>query len=90
MIHADDFSRHRSYETPFEFFSTIFTAGIIISFAVMSLCSLAARILGIVSVVKNKMVSDAEKALWVIGFIMMGFVTAIVFLILAKGKKFVE
>ena len=36
------------------------------------------------------MVKDGEKALWIIGFILMGFITAIVFLIMAKGKKFVE
>jgi tetrahydromethanopterin S-methyltransferase subunit F len=41
-------------------------------------------------VAKNSSVSDGEKALWIIGFIIMGFVTAIVFLIMAKDKKFVE
>ena len=52
--------------------------------------SLTYRILGIVHVAKNKTVKDGEKALWIIGFIIMGFITAIVFLVMAKGRKFVE
>ena len=45
----------------------------------MALTGLAYRILGIVYTVRNKTVSDGEKALWIIGFILMGFVTSIVF-----------
>ena len=57
---------------------------------VLGLSSLAYRILGIVYVAKSKTVSDGEKALWIVGFIIMGFITGIVFLVMAKGRKFVE
>jgi type III secretory pathway component EscV len=36
------------------------------------------------------LIGDGEKALWIIGFIIMGFITCIVFLVLAKGKKLTE
>lgn len=75
---------------PFEFFSRIFSPPVIISGVIMAFSSLAYRIMGIVYVAKNKTVRDGEKALWIVGFIIMGFVTAIVFLVMAKGRKFVE
>lgn len=75
---------------PMGVFSTIFSPEVIISGLVLALSSLAYRIQGIVYVARNKTVSDGEKALWIIGFILMGFVTAIVFLIMAKGRKFVD
>ena len=88
-MHAEELSDH-SYSSPLQFMATIFTPELIISFIVTAACSLCTRVLGIVWVIKNKTVTDGEKALWIIGFIMMGFVTAIVFLILAKSRKFVE
>lgn len=75
---------------PFEIVATIFSPQILVSGLVLGLSSLAYRILGIVHVAKNKTVSDGEKALWIIGFIFMGFVTGIVFLILARGRQFVD
>ena len=78
------------HSNPFEFFGRVFTPQVIISAMVMGFSSLAYRILGIVHVAKNKTVGDGEKALWIVGFIIMGFVTAIVFLVMAKGRKFVE
>ena len=76
--------------SPFLVLNTIFNPAVILSGLVLGLSSMAYRIVGIFHVVKNKTVSDGEKALWVIGFIIMGFITAIVFLIMAKGKKFVD
>jgi hypothetical protein len=75
---------------PFELLTRIFSPQVIISGIIMAVGSLAYRILGIVYVAKNKTVKDGEKALWIVGFILMGFVTAIVFLVMAKGRKFVE
>lgn len=75
---------------PFEVFRQIFSPGVVISFIVMILSGLANRILGIVLVARNKFVSDGEKALWIIGFILLGFITGIIFLILAKGKKYAD
>jgi hypothetical protein len=68
----------------------IFTPGVIVSGGIMALTSLLYRVLGIVRVAKSKTVSDGEKALWIVGFVIMGFITAIVFLVMAKGKQFVD
>lgn len=76
--------------SPFLILNTIFNPAVIISGIILGLSSLVYRILGIVHVARNKTVTDGEKALWIIGFIIMGFITAIVFLIMAKGRKFVD
>lgn len=52
--------------------------------------SLTCSIPGIVHVARNKTIKYAEKVLWIIGFMLIGFVTAIVFLIMAKGRNFVD
>ena len=75
---------------PFLILNTIFSPEVIISAMVLGLSSLAYRILGIVHVAKSKTVKDGEKALWIVGFIIFGFVTGIVFLVMAKGRKFVD
>ncbi len=75
---------------PFQIISTLFSPSIIISGIILGISSLVYRVLGIVYVARSKTVTDGEKALWIIGFIIMGFVTAIVFLIMAKGRKFVD
>jgi hypothetical protein len=68
----------------------LFSPQVVISAIVLGLSSLAYRILGIVGVARNKIVSDGEKALWIIGFVIMGFITGIIFLALAKKKEFAE
>jgi hypothetical protein len=75
---------------PFEPLASIFTPQLIVAFCVAAITGLAYRIYAIVSLAKNKTVSDGEKALWVVGFVMMGFVTGIVYLVLARSKNFVE
>jgi hypothetical protein len=75
---------------PIGILGRIFTPAVIISGFAMAISSLLYRIQGIVYVARTKTVSDGEKALWIVGFIIMGFVTAIVFLIMAKGRKFVD
>ena len=87
-LRVHNFDAHNP--NPFQVFSSIFTPAVIISAIVLGLSSLAYRILGIVHVARNKTVNDGEKALWIVGFIIMGFVTAIVFLIMAKGRKYVD
>jgi len=52
--------------------------------------SLTSRIMGIVAVAKSKTVADGEKALWIVGFALMSFITSIIFLIMAKGKGFAK
>ena|SRR5436190_1626616 len=78
------------HDDPFEIIAILFSPEVIISGLVMAISNLLYRVLGIIHVAKNKTISGGEKALWVIGFIIMGFVTAIVFLVLAKGKNLVE
>ncbi|MBL7702140.1 MAG: hypothetical protein JNM14_07815 [Ferruginibacter sp.] len=75
---------------PFLVLNTIFSPQVIISGIVLGLASLTYRIIGIVYVAKNQTVKDGEKALWIVGFILMGFITGIVFLVMAKGRKFVD
>lgn len=75
---------------PFAVLGNIFTPAVVVSFVVMVLASLAYRIMAIVWIAKNKIINSSEKALWIVGFILLGFVTAIVFLILAKSRQLVE
>ncbi|MFN8253656.1 MAG: hypothetical protein U0V75_17425 [Ferruginibacter sp.] len=80
----------RNNRMPWEFFGRIFNPQVVFSIIVASITSLAYRIMGIVMVAKNKTVSDGEKALWIVGFVIMSFVTSIVFLIMARGRKFAD
>ena len=70
-------------------FDTFLSPFIVAGFITM-ITSITYRIFGIVMVSKNKVAGDGEKALWIIGFVMMGMVTGIVFLVMAKGRKFVD
>ncbi len=85
-LHADELDNANSTQA----LSILFNAPLIITAVILGISSLVYRIIGIVYVAGNKTVSDGEKALWIIGFIIMGFITAILFLILAKGKKLVD
>lgn len=85
-FHAHELSK----ANPFKIFSTIFSPSLIISFIIAAISGLACRIIGIVYVAKNKTVNDGEKAIWIVGFIIMSFITSIVFLVMAKGKKFTD
>ena len=84
-MHEHPYDSH----SPFEILSTLFSPAFIVSALVFGIANLSCRILGIVSVAKSKIVTDGEKALWIIGFVILGFITAIVFLVMARGKKFV-
>lgn len=85
IVHAHEYER----SGPFEMIGNLFDPSIIISGLVLAITSLLYRILGIIHVARSKTVADGEKALWIVGFVLMGFVTAIVFLVMAKGRKFV-
>jgi len=75
---------------PFTLFGTIFTPAVIISFILMVVAGLLYRIMAIVWIASNKIINSSEKALWIVGFLLLGFVTAIVFLVLAKSRRLVE
>jgi magnesium-transporting ATPase (P-type) len=87
FVHHADMYEHTT--DPFAFFANIFTPQVIISLIIMIITSLAYRIMGIVWIAKNNIISGGEKALWIVGFIILGFVTAIVFLALAKSRKLI-
>ncbi len=87
-IHYDE--QPGSYHSALAYFNAIFTPQLIISLILFGITSLTCKILGIVYVAKNNLVGSGEKALWIIGFVIMGFITSIVFLVMAKGKKFVD
>ena len=86
ILHAHEYEEGNAVQV----LSTIFNPSIIISGIILAVTSLVYRVLGIVYVARNRTVTDGEKALWIIGFIIMGFITAIVFLVMAKGRKFAE
>jgi tetrahydromethanopterin S-methyltransferase subunit F len=88
MGHVREYSDGAS--DPLEVFSNIFTPQVIFSIVVAAVAGLAYRTQGIVLVARNKTVKDGEKALWIVGFVIMGFITGIVFLVMAKGKKYVD
>jgi len=86
VFHAQEYADN----DPVRVLTTIFSPAVIITGSILAISSLVYRIMGIVYVAKNKTVTDGEKALWIIGFIIMGFITGIIFLIMARGRKFVE
>ncbi len=86
MLHEQEYTDQH----PFEVMRYLFSVPVIISLIVLVTSNLAYRITGIVAVAKSNTVSDGEKALWIIGFVLLSFITSIVFLILAKGKGFAQ
>jgi len=90
MIHSQEYINNEISQHPEQFLRTIFTPEVIISALIMIVSALASKILGIVYVAKNKTIESGEKALWIIGFIILGFITTIVFLVLAKSKHMVD
>lgn len=79
-------AQHGNEEMASEILKTIFSPLFIISCLVLGICSLLYRVLGIVFVVKSN-AEGGEKALWIIGFILIGFITAIIFMAVAKSRN---
>jgi len=69
--------------------STIISAPLLISLAVAAIAGLTYRIIGIVHIANNPELQGGEQALWIIGFLMMGFVAAIVFMALCKSRRLI-
>lgn len=63
-------------------FSPVWLAALIF----MSITGLLYRVLGIVFAVRNPNLEGGEKAMWVIGFVLFGFITAIVFMVMATSR----
>jgi hypothetical protein len=71
---------------PFEVFAIFFTPATVLSLIVAVLAGIGYRILGIVAVARHQTIAGGEKVLWILGFLFMGFVTGIVYLVLAKQR----
>ena len=74
---------------PFYFFKMIFSPLMLISVAVLTLSGLLYRVLGIIFVVRNTKLPGGEQALWIIGFVLFGFVTAIVFMAIGRSRALI-
>ena len=70
-----------------EVFSLIFSPLWLASFTVLLVASLLYRIIGIVIIANNPNVGSSDRVLWIIGFLFMGFITAIIFMVLKDKKK---
>lgn len=65
------------------FFSPVWLAALVF----MSITALLYRVLGIVFAVRNPNLEGGEKAMWVIGFVLFGFITAIIFMVMASSRN---
>lgn len=74
---------------PFLLFRHIFSPALVISIAVLTVSGLLYRILGIVCIARHRHMDGGEQALWIIGFVLFGFITAIVFMALASGRNLI-
>lgn len=79
-----------SDQQPEHVFSLLFSPTLIFSAIIMGLTSLTYKIIGIVFVAQKKELPGGEQALWIIGFIFIGFITAIVFMALGKSKQWIN
>lgn len=75
---------------PFYFFKTIFSPFMLIALAVLMISSLLFRILGIIFVARNSTLQGGEQAIWIVGFVLFGFITAIVFMAIGKSRGLVS
>lgn len=71
-------------------FGTIFSPFFIVAILISALCQLAYKIIGIVLISNNKSMGSGEKLLWILGFIFLGFITAIVFMALKNSRNLLE
>lgn len=74
---------------PFYFLKAIFSPLMLISLAVLFISGLLYRVLGIIFVARNSKLQGGEQAIWIIGFVLFGFITAIVFMALGKSRALI-
>lgn len=85
MINIDE--AEPPFGGPDELFNFLFSPKIIISFLVMLISGIGNMILGIVLIARNRFVKSDAKVLWILGFIILPFVTNIVFFALKKSHN---
>lgn len=76
----------REEQFPLYFLETIFSPLLITSLIITAIAGLLYRILGILLVAGNKGIEGGEQVIWIIGFVMFGFITAIVFMAMASSR----
>ncbi|WP_118973421.1 hypothetical protein [Taibaiella koreensis] len=54
----------------------MFSPGIFIAATVLGLSGMLYRVLGIVFIARNPLLEGGEKVMWILGFVLMGFITA--------------
>lgn len=74
---------------PFYFFKMIFSPLMLITLAVLIISGLLYKVLGIIFVARNAKIPGGEQAIWIIGFVLFGFITAIVFIAIGKSRGLV-
>jgi predicted permease len=75
---------------PFYFFRMIFSPLMITSLAILIISGLLYKVLGIIFVARNSKLPGGEQAIWIIGFVLFGFITAIVFMAIGKSRGLVS
>jgi hypothetical protein len=71
---------------PFYFFKTLFSPLMLTALAILIISGLLYKILGIIFVARNTKLPGGEQAIWIIGFVLFGFITAIVFMAIGKSQ----
>lgn len=71
---------------PAALFSHLFAPTIIIPGIILGISSLLYRILGIVFIARNPLLEGGEKVVWILGFVMLGLITGIVFMATASSR----
>ncbi len=79
--------REEASVLPVEVFRRIFSPALIISGLVLTVAGILYKVLGIVFIARNPNLESGEKAMWIIGFVMLGFITAIVFMAMASSRN---
>lgn len=71
---------------PAAVFRRLFAPTIIIPAIVLGISSLLYRVLGIVFIARNPLLESGEKVVWILGFVLLGFITGIVFMVTASSR----
>ena len=74
-------------ENPAEIFSMMLSPMWIGSLILLILSSVTYQVLGIIMIAKNPNIDSTDRVLWILGFVFMAFITAIIFMALQKSKN---
>jgi predicted permease len=77
---------HHEDIDPFYFFEMIFSPLMLTALAILIISGLLYKVLGIIFVARSSKLPGGEQAIWIIGFVLFGFITAIVFMAIGKSR----